>query len=224
MREFLQSFEFPFDVNKFVDDLQSLGYYLLAFVPPPGLFRLGATYAVFRLTIDGILGVDRSPVYDPYGGYHFWAKVAFWFIGLGLLRSVLAWIFPGMPRDLPETGKRSLLLNLVCFLLPPVGLVSWLAWGGKNRRMARQAGRSAVRGAMVMLVAGQFLLLTSLVNIALGAIAAAIPTPMTDSWIRLLARDRSARHQFARAHGVSFSPRPFSLPLTLQASFHKSNH
>ena len=176
-------------------------------VPPPARFRSVATIALI-LSIGFSYG--GPPYLTAYFGDDFviltqsafWTNVALACVFMGLIRWVAAKFVPGLPEDPIETGRSSLLLNVFSFLLPPVGLVSWLWLDGKNRRMARSAGRSAIRGATLILAAGNVLLLNFLVSTAVFAIHGAELHPMDDSRLRIMERQRVERRIVARKHEV----------------------
>ncbi|MBV9865461.1 MAG: hypothetical protein JO316_08940 [Abitibacteriaceae bacterium] len=82
------------------------------------------------------------------------------------------------PLDETMADHRSLPLNLACFVFPPLGLLSWLVLDGRSPGKARSAGRSAVRGTIVAIIACMFLSAWFLVNNAIFAIGKARLQPI----------------------------------------------
>ena len=179
-----------------------------AYVPRPAFFRTMATISLLF-----------SMVLDP----NFWTDATLFFIALGTLRWLVSHSFP-LPEDVPEPGKASIGLNLLAFICPPVGLATWLCFDHKNRRLARCAGRSAIRGATLMLLAGNYLLIAFLVQLAIHNIHLAELNPMDDSKVRIMERQRALRRELAgKTARTPNGDRPTPVP-PLNKSQHKSEH
>ena len=149
----------------------------LHWVPPLGFFR-----ALALLMTINALSANGSPVsWDTF-------KTPIECVALGWL---CGWIRrPQLLAEKQAASRRDRpnpLLNLICFAIPPLGLISWMALDWRWPRLARSAGHSAVRATLLWFAAYEFLLLPSLVFIAIHAIDLARLTPQNPgrTWLRI---------------------------------------
>lgn len=135
------------------------------YIPPVGLFRV-----LMMVTLIDALWALGEPVTPRLLAVPFGCVAAGW---------LCAWVRRPRESALPHNlhDRSNLPLNLICFFMPPAGLATWLALDHARPRLARAAGRSAVRGVVVVYAAMQILPVCFNVNYALLAIARARQTP-----------------------------------------------
>lgn len=166
----------------------------MRYVPPVGFFR-----TLMFLTAIQLLGLQFY-----WGGFRIPLGCAClgWICGWVRRPQIVAAeqaLKAANPRDRPN-----LLLNLLCFLVPPLGLLSWLALDHIRPRLARSAGRSAVRSSVLIYAAYQLLIMPFLVQIAIDAIGVARLQPIDP--VKMEKRIYVKRMRWYKQHGIEQAP------------------
>jgi hypothetical protein len=153
---------------------------------PMGLFGTLAVFCLlFYVANPKIPGATvESWLYDVMENPEtIWLRRCVFFMGMEAANQIMAAF---LWRKLPERKKErftaaSVLYYLLCFLLPPVGIVTWLLLDDKTTARAahrRRAGRSAVRGVFMLLIAFWLGTMAVAMNSALVAIGYARIMPL----------------------------------------------
>jgi hypothetical protein len=162
---------------------------------PVGYFGIGAIFMIFYAIF------SFNPAFEMQSPL-FWATCL---LVLETLRQIVAFYYGSPPQQIDNVSVprwKTSGLCLLSFAVPPIGLISWLTLDNKKPLLARRVGRSAVRGALVLGVAGYFATTTWLVNTAIKAIDLAHLKPYNQARIDRMRQEKLVPRE------ASLPPRP----------------